>query len=112
MKHLNETERILTVFGAILIIGALALSITTEVSARRRLAEYKAMTAAQTITLQATAPAFTRPLSRYVGYDQQTLAGRWSIPDGHATLGLSFAAFGLLLVAAPRAAARKRASQT
>jgi membrane-associated phospholipid phosphatase len=110
MKHMNELERILAVFGACLAIGAVALSVTTEVSARNHLAEYRNRGAAGPTVIQQGAPASSGSHERHIGYEQQTLASRWSIPDGHATLGAGFAFFGVLLVAVPRATARKRAA--
>ena len=105
MKHLNEIERILTVFGAFLVFAALGASLTTEISARNHLAEYRRQVAHGTGIVQQGAPA---GYDKHVGFEQQTLASRWSIPDGHATLGAGFAMFGIILIAVPRAAAKKR----
>lgn len=104
MKHMTEAERILTVFGALLILGALVLSLGTEISARSHLAEYRKRLAAGPVIQQGTPTSY----DRHIGYEQQTLASRWSIPDGHATLGAGFALFGMLLIAVPRATAKKR----
>jgi hypothetical protein len=109
MKHLNEMERILTVFGAILAIGAVTLSVLTEVSARNHLAEYRNRAAGGTVIQQGTASA-SSSYDRHIGYEQQTLASRWSVPDGHGTLGAGIALFGMVLIAVPRAAAKKRAA--
>ena len=108
MKHMNESERMLAVFGIVLTCAALILSLGTEITARRRVAEYRQQVAAGfTVALQ------SKPIiDHHIGYDQQTLASRWSVPDGHGTLGLSFAAFGVLLITVPRATARKRAAST
>jgi membrane-associated phospholipid phosphatase len=117
MKQLNEIERILTVFGAFLLFAALTASVTTEISARNHLAEYRRQVAhgAGTASLRSgqvvqqgavTPPAY----DKHIGYEQQTLASRWSVPDGHATLGAGFALFGVLLIAVPRASAKKRAA--
>jgi hypothetical protein len=38
-----------------------------------------------------------------IGYEQETLASRWSIPDGHGTWGAGVALLGIILVAAPLA---------
>lgn len=104
MKNLNEHERILTFFGGVLIILAVTLSLATEMNARRYLTEYRKQVEAGSVIQQGSpAVAF-----KHVGYEQQTLASRWSFPDGHGTLGAGFAVFGVLLVAAPRAAAKKR----
>ena len=105
MKYMNESERMLAIFGLVLICAALILSLGTEISTRRRLAEYhKRLEKGLVVSLQAKAAA----VDHHIAYDQQTLANRWSIPDGHGTLGASFAAFGLLLITVPRATARKR----
>lgn len=106
MKHLNEHERILTVFGGFLTIAALILSITTEVSARNHVAEYRRRVAEGSGIVQQGAPA---SFDKHIGFEQQTLASRWSVPDGHGTLGAGFAMFGILLIAVPRATAKKRA---
>jgi membrane-associated phospholipid phosphatase len=105
MRNLNEHERILTFFGGVLIIVALTLSLATELNARRYLTEYRKQLETGTVIQQGTPSAST---FKHVGYEQQTLASRWSFPDGHGTLGAGFALFGMLLVAAPRAAAKKR----
>jgi membrane-associated phospholipid phosphatase len=109
MRHLNEIERILTVLGAFLIFAALSASVTTEVSARNHLAEYRREVAHGAGITQQGQTA-TRSFDKHIGYEQQTLASRWSFPDGHATLGAGFAVFGMILVAVPRATARKRAT--
>ena len=103
MKHMTESERILAIFGGLLTVVAVALSLATEINARRYLAEYRQRIAESPVMQQGAPPGF-----RYVGYEQQTLASRWSFPDGHATLGAGFELFGLILVVVPRAAARKR----
>ena len=105
MKHMNEQEKILSVFGALLTIAALALSLATEINARNHLSEYRKRVAAAPTVIQQGAPA---SYDRHIGYEQQTLASRWSIPDGHGTLGAGFAIFGMILVAVPRASAKKR----
>ena len=105
MKHMNENERILTVFGGFLTIAALTLSLATELSARNHVAEYRRRVAEPGVTQQGAAASY----DRHIGYEQQTLASRWSVPDGHGTLGAGFAIFGILLIAVPRAAAKKRA---
>lgn len=117
MKHLNESERILTVLGAVLVVAALALSIATELNARGHVAEYRKQVAAAKPAIPAAGTAAVvqqgapvAPYDKHIGYVQQTLASRWSIPDGHATLGAGFSLFGMLLIAAPRAAAKKRAT--
>jgi hypothetical protein len=110
MKHMNELERILTVFGAFLAIVAVTLSVVTEVNARRQLAEFRQRVVDAPTVIQQGAPASSASYNRRIGYEQQTLASRWSIPDGHGTLGAGFALFGMMLVAVPRAAAKKRAA--
>lgn len=105
MKHMNENERILAILGTIMVVAALVLSLTTEVLARKRLAEYKGYIAAGAPnTLDPNKPSW----AHHIGYLQQTLDSRWSVPDGHGALGVGFAAFGVLLVSVPRATARKR----
>ena len=104
MKHMNESERILSVFGALLTMGALVLSVGTELSARNHRADYRRRVAAAPVVQQG-APA---TYDRHIGFEQQTLASRWSIPDGHATLGAGFGIFGIILVAVPLAAAKRR----
>ena len=104
MKYMNESERILFVFGALLTVGALVLSLATEINARSHLAEYRNRVAAGPAVQQGAPVSY----DRHIGYEQQTLASRWSIPDGHGTLGAGFAIFGMILVAVPRAAAKKR----
>jgi membrane-associated phospholipid phosphatase len=107
MKRMNEIERILAVFGGFLMVVSLVLSVTTEISARSHLAEYRrSVSEAPGIVQQGTALRY----DRHIGYEQQTLASRWSFPDGHGTLGAGFAMFGLILIAVPRAAAKKRAA--
>jgi membrane-associated phospholipid phosphatase len=109
MRQLNEIERILTVFGAFLVIAALTLSLGTEISARNHVAAYrKRFTHTPDGIVQQGKPL--AHFEKHIGYDQETLASRWSFPDGHGTLGAGFAVFGLILVAVPRAAARKRAA--
>jgi hypothetical protein len=105
MKKLNEHERILTIFGGLLVITALFFSFATEIGARRYLAEYQKQAAARTGVVQQGAPLAS---FKHVGYEQQTLATRWSVPDGHGTLGAGFALFGLILVVVPQATAKKR----
>jgi membrane-associated phospholipid phosphatase len=107
MKQLNEIERILTVFGVFLVFAALGASLATEISARNHLAEYRRQVSHETGVVQQGAPAGS--YDKHVGFEQQTLASRWSIPDGHATLGAGFAMFGIILIAVPRASAKKRA---
>jgi membrane-associated phospholipid phosphatase len=105
MKHMNEHERILAIFGVILTSASLVLSLMTEVSARRHISEFREATAKGGVVQQG-APAAR--VDRHIGYEQQTLASRWSIPDGHASLGAGFALFGLVLIVVPRATSRKR----
>lgn len=105
MKHMNEQEKILSVFGAFLTIAALTLSLATEINARNHLSEYRKRVAVGPTVIQQGVPA---SYDRHIGYEQQTLASRWSIPDGHATLGAGFSIFGVILIAVPLAAARKR----
>jgi membrane-associated phospholipid phosphatase len=108
MKHMNESERILAVFGTLLTSAALVLSIATEVSARRHIAEYKRLTAAGATVVQQGSPVSAPSYDKHIGYEQATLSSRWSIPDGHASLGAGFAIFGLILVVVPSATAKKR----
>jgi membrane-associated phospholipid phosphatase len=111
MKHMNESERILAIFGALLTAAAIVLSVTTEVMARRHLAQYHALVAAGAPVVQQGAVRGT-VYDKHIGYEQATLATRWSIPDGHATLGAGFAIFGIILIAVPRATAKQRASSS
>lgn len=105
MKHMNEPERMLALFGVLLASAALVLSLTTEIMARRHLAEYERLIAAgAAATRDPNKPSYLH----HIGFEQQTLAGRWSIPDGHAALGTFGALFGVFLVAVPRATSRKR----
>jgi membrane-associated phospholipid phosphatase len=106
MKQLNEIERILTVFGAFLIIAGVGASLATEISARKHVSEYRKRFAHTGGVVQQGAPAI--PYDKHIGYEQQTLASRWSFPDGHGTLGAGFAAFGMILIAVPRAASKRR----
>lgn len=107
MKKMNEIERILAVFGGFLMVVSLILSAATEISARNHVAEYRRrVSEAPGIVQQGAATTY----DRHIGYEQQTLASRWSFPDGHGTLGAGFAMFGLILIAVPRAAAKKRAT--
>jgi hypothetical protein len=101
---LNETERILTVFGGLLVVAAVSLSLGTEIMTRRHLAEHKALSAA---VVQQGHPS---SYEKHIGYEVETLATRWSVPDGHGTLGVAFTAFGLILIAVPRSVAKKRAA--
>lgn len=109
MKQLNEYERILTVFGLVLTVLAVGSSVATEVGARRYLAEYQRRAAQGPGVIQQGAAVSATKL-KYVGFEQQTLASRWSFPDGHGTLGAGFALFGVILVVAPLANAKKRAA--
>ena len=111
MKHMNESERVLTIFGIVLTVAAIGLSVTTEVMARRHLAQYHELVAAGAPVMQQGAVRGTVH-DKHIGYEQATLATRWSVPDGHATLGAGFAIFGLILVAVPRATATKRAASS
>jgi len=104
MKSLNENERILTAFGGLLVLAALSLSVATEVSTRKHLAEHQQPLTG--IIQQGTPSRF----EKHIAYEQQTLSTRWAVPDGHATLGVAFAAFGMVLIAVPRAVAKKRGS--
>jgi membrane-associated phospholipid phosphatase len=108
MKRMNESERILTVFGGFLITVSLFFSLVTEISARNHVAEYRRQVSQAPGIVQQG--AVTRSYDKHIGYEQQTLASRWSIPDGHGTLGAGFAVFGMILIAVPRAAAKKRAA--
>ena len=114
MKQLNEIERILTVFGAFLVLTALTASLTTEISARNHVAEYRRQVSHHADGAAGKAVQQGAPIApaydKHIGYEQQTLASRWSFPDGHATLGAGFAAFGMILIAVPRATAKKRAA--
>jgi len=86
-------ERIRSVVGAILTVAAVALSLSTEMNARHQVAAYRR--------------ALSEGASVYnmrIGYQQETLASRWSVPDGHGTLGAGVALFGIILFAAPLAA--------
>ena len=103
MKRLNENERILTVFGALLVIASASLSIGTEVTTRKHLAEHTQLS--NGVIHQGT-PSRSE---KHIAYEAATLDTRWSVPDGHATLGVAFAAFGMILIAVPRAVAKKRA---
>ena len=104
MKTLNENERILTAFGGLLVLTAISLSVATEFMTRRHLAEHKSLSAS---VGQQGAPS---RYEKHIAYEQTTLNARWSVPDGHATLGVAFGAFGMILIAVPRAVAKKRAS--
>jgi hypothetical protein len=99
---LTENERILSVFGGLLVVAAVSLSLGTEIMTRRHLAEHKALSAA---VMQQGHPS---SYEKHIGYEVETLATRWDIPDGHATLGVAFTAFGIILIAVPRAVAKKR----
>lgn len=109
MKNMNEPERILTIFGALLTAAAIVLSVTTEVMARRHLAQYHELVAAGAPVMQQGSVRGT-VYDKHIGYEQATLSTRWSVPDGHGTLGAGFAVFGMILIAVPRATAKKRAS--
>lgn len=109
MKHMNESERILAIFGTLIASGALVLSLATEFTARSRLAEAKRLIAARA---PATIDRNRQSYIHHIGYQQQTLAGRWSFPDGHASLGIFVAAFGVFLVVVPRKVSRRRLSST
>lgn len=84
-------ERMRLVIGGLLTITALAVSVRTEISARNAVAAFR-----KSISEGVSANGMR------VGYQQETLASRWSIPDGHGTLGAGFALFGLVLIVAPR----------
>jgi hypothetical protein len=99
---ITETERGLTILGALLVVSAVSLSIATEVMTRKHLAEHKQLSAA---VIQQARPS---RYEKHIAYEQITLNNRWSVPDGHATLGVAFAAFGFILIAVPRAVAKKR----
>lgn len=108
MRKLNEIERILTVFGALLVIAALTLSLGTELTARSHLATYRKRFTHTTEGIRQQGKPLAH-FEKHIGYDQETLASRWSIPDGHGTLGAGFAVFGMILIAVPRSTAKKRA---
>jgi hypothetical protein len=110
MKYLDENERILSVFGAFVMILAVALSITTEMGARGELAAHKREPASAPGVVQQGHPVVNA--ERHIGYAQATLDTRWDFPDGHATLGVAFGLFGLMLVVVPRSVAKKRVSGT
>ena len=99
---LNEKERHLTIIGGLLLFSAVSLSVSTEVMTRKHLAEHRQLQAA---VLQQGTPS---RYEKHIAYEQATLSTRWSVPDGHATLGVAFSAFGLLLIAVPRSVAKKR----
>ena len=99
---LNEKERHLTIVGGLLLFSATSLSIATEVMTRKNLAEHQQLHAA--VVQQGTPSRY----DKHIAYEQQTLRSRWSVPDGHATLGVAFAAFGMILIAVPRSVAKKR----
>src|SRR5437868_1913176 len=103
MKYLDENERILTVFGAFVMIIAVAVSITTEMGARGELAAHKREASSPAGVVQQAHPVGAA--ERHIGYAQETLDTRWDFPDGHATLGLGFGLFGLMLVVVPRSVA-------
>jgi membrane-associated phospholipid phosphatase len=109
MKHMNEPERVLAIFGMLLTTAAVVLSLTTEIMARRHLAEYRQLVSAGAPVIQQGSVRGTS-YDKHIGFEQQTLASRWSFPDGHAALGASAALFGVVLFAVPRATARKRAA--
>jgi hypothetical protein len=111
MKHMNESERVLTIFGALLAAAAIVLSVTTEIMARRHLDQYRELVAAGAPVMQQGAVRGT-VYDKHIGFEQATLATRWSVPDGHATLGAGFAIFGMILIAVPRATAKKRAASS
>lgn len=106
MKLMNESERLLAVFGVVLLVSALALSITTEVVTRKNLAEHRRLVAAGAPVGKNVASSY----EHHIYLEERTLADRWSIPDGHAALGAGFSIFGLLLVFVPRSTSRKRVS--
>jgi membrane-associated phospholipid phosphatase len=107
MKKMNEIERILAVFGGFLMVASLLLAVVTEISARSPVAEYRRrVNDAPGVIQQGVSATY----DRHIGYEQQTLASRWSFPDGHGTLGAGFAMFGLILIAVPSAAAKKRSA--
>ena len=101
---LNEKERHLTIIGGLLLFSAVSLSIATEITTRQHLAEHRQL---QTGVIQQGSPS---RYEKHIAYEQTTLDTRWSVPDGHATLGVAFAAFGMVLIAVPRAVAKKRGS--
>ena len=102
MRKLNENERILTVFGALLVLASVSLAAATEITTRKHLAEHQK---ASSVVIQQGRPS---TYEKHIAYEQTTLDSRWSIPDGHASLGVAFAAFGMILIAVPRAVAKKR----
>jgi membrane-associated phospholipid phosphatase len=102
MRKLNENERILTIFGGLLVFASTSLAVATEVMTRKHLAEHQQLTAA---VVQQGRPS---TYEKHIAYEQITLKSRWSIPDGHAALGVAFATFGMILIAVPRAVAKKR----
>jgi hypothetical protein len=105
MKYMNESERLLAIFGVLLVVSAIALSVTTEVLTRRELAEHRRLVAAGAVS-RVGRPSY----QHHIYLEEQTLADRWSVPDGHAALGAGFSVFGLLLVFVPRTTSRKRVS--
>ena len=88
-------ERIRSVVGGVLTITALAIAASTEISARHHVAAYRK-------SLSEGTPSY----DMRIAYQQETLASRWSIPDGHGTLGAGFALFGIMLIGAPMASRR------
>jgi hypothetical protein len=88
----KQMERIRSVVGGLLTVTALTLSVATELSARSHVAAYRRQ-------LSDGAPVY----DMRIGYEQETLASRWSIPDGHGTWGAGVALFGIILVAGPLA---------
>jgi hypothetical protein len=81
-----------SVVGGSLTVLALTLSVATEVNARNHVAAYRRQ-------MSHGAPVY----DMRIGYEQETLASRWSIPDGHGTWGAGVALLGIILVAAPLA---------
>jgi hypothetical protein len=95
---IETMERIRSVLGGLLTVTALTLSVSTELSARNHVAAYRRQ-------LSDGAPVY----NMRIGYEQETLASRWSIPDGHGTWGAGVALFGIILIVGPMAS-RTRAS--
>jgi hypothetical protein len=69
---------------------------------RKHLAEHKVL---HTGVIQQGTPS---TYEKHIAYEQETLDTRWAVPDGHATLGVAFVAFGMILIAVPRSVAKKR----
>ena len=101
---MNKSERILALFGIMMIAGAIALAIALELTTRQQLTTYRQLVAAGApIPSDPNKPSY----AYHIAEAEDALAHRWIFP-GHAALASVFTLIGLILIAIPRHAAQRR----